>query len=60
MLCALRARAAVEEAFSAGFEGLCAKRSGFGVKVDLMPRMRRGVAEVALCWRSDLEAVGRR
>lgn len=36
--CAFLSRAAVDVLFNAGFEGLCANRSGFGLKVDLMPR----------------------
>lgn len=61
VLCALRARAAVEEALRAGLEGWWAKRSGLGVKVDLMPRARGGVVVVAaLCGKRDLEADGRR
>jgi hypothetical protein len=36
--CAFRSRAAVDVLFNAGFPGLCAKRSGRGVFVDLMVR----------------------
>lgn len=39
VLWALRSRAAVEVLFKAGLEGWCAKRSGFGEKVDLMVRI---------------------
>lgn len=39
VLCALRSRAAVELLPKAGFEGWCANRSGWGVKVDLMVRI---------------------
>ncbi len=46
--CAFRSSAAVDVLFSAGWPGLCAKRSGLGPNVDLMPRtvvyVREGVA----------------
>jgi hypothetical protein len=57
VLCALRSRAALEVLFSAGLPGVCAKRSGRGVLVDLMPRMHVYATAgrddcVAFCWRS--------
>jgi hypothetical protein len=56
VLWAFRSRAAVELLFSAGLPGVCAKRSGRGVLVDLMVRMHVYATEgrddcVALCWR---------
>lgn len=53
---AFRSRAAVEVLLSAGLLGWCAKRSGLGPNVDLMPRTDvyaiAGVA--ALCWTSGM------
>jgi hypothetical protein len=54
VLWAFRSRAAVELLFSAGLPGVCAKRSGRGVLVDLMVRMHVYATEgrvdcVALC-----------
>ena len=52
MLWAFRSSAAEDVLFSAGFPGLWLKRLGFGVFVDLMPRVevcdRHGRG--AVCW----------
>jgi hypothetical protein len=62
VLCALRSSAAVEVLLSAGLPGLCEKRSGRGVFVDLMVRMhvcaRQGC--VVDCWTSGRMEDGRR
>jgi hypothetical protein len=68
VLCALRSRAALGVLFSAGVPGVCAKRSGRGLLVDLMPRVHVYATAsrddcVAFCWmRGRIERVddGRR
>jgi hypothetical protein len=68
VLCAFRSRAAVDVLFSAGLPGLCAKRSGRGLLVDLMPRTHvyathgRDVGAALCCRRGRSERVedGRR
>jgi hypothetical protein len=68
VLCAFRSRAAVDVLFNAGLPGLCAKRSGRGVFVDLMVRTHVYATDgrdvgAALCWirgRSERVEDGRR
>lgn len=63
--CAFRARAAVDVLFSAGLPGLCEKRSGRGVFVDLMVRIEvyaMASCEVCetFCWMRKRVAEGMR
>jgi hypothetical protein len=62
VLWALRSRAAVEVLLSAGVPGLCEKRSGRGVFVDLMVRMHVCAMQGCEvdCWMSGRREEGRR
>src|SRR3954462_8466550 len=66
VLCALRSRAAVDVLSKAGLEGWCAKRSGFGVKVDFLVRIDvyaiagLHICDEAFCWRRCRADGGRR